>query len=171
MMLHVKNIMRRVDKTVHIDHPLTEAQLRMTKYGLDFIPVVDGDEIVGVLEKDDMFSESDATTHASNGDKVKDRLSGELVFCFETDTVETARDTMETSGRDRLIVVNGKNQLAGVLTRQMVEDKLKKQEVHSAGTETPMSDRKTNTGGRAHGDDPGKPANYSAAPFVNKDGK
>lgn len=170
MMLHVKNIMRSVDKTVHIDHPLTEAQLRMTKYGLDFIPVVDGDEIVGVLEKGDIFSESEATTHAPNGDKVKDRLSGELVFCYETDTVETARDTMETSGRDRLIVVDEKNQLAGVLTGQMVKDKLARQEMQSAGTEAPVSDRKTNTGGRAHGDNPGKPGNYSTTPFVNKDG-
>ena len=170
-MLKVKDIMRRVEQTVHVEHQLAEAHLRMTKYGLDFIPVVDGDEVVGILEKSALYFETETTTHAPNGDLVKDRLVGEVVFCYETDTVRTAEDLMMKSGRDSLIVVNGEKRLAGLLTARMVADNRERSETWPATDGRTAAERQTETAGRAKGESPGKPGNYSAEPYVNKNGE
>lgn len=169
-MQQVRNVMRRIEKTVHIDHPLTEAQLRMTKYGLDAIPVVDGDELVGLLEKSALFTESQTTTHAANGDKVKDRLTGEVVFCYDTDTIETASGVMEKSGRESLIVVDDEKRLLGLLTSEMIDDNRNRNEDRPVDGRAKTAERQAETSGMAKGNRPGKPGNYSAEPYVNKNG-
>lgn len=164
----VGHLMVSVNDFVHVDHDLREAGIRMKRLGVPFLPVVDGDELVGVLTARDIYSTApEAQEDGTRGVLVRDRLLSDLAFCYETDSLATAVQVMEEAAVHRLLVANHQSYLVGLITLEMITAEFRQSEsgpnIEAAG-ETP--DRIAETLGRAQGEADGHPWGYTVRPRI-----
>lgn len=162
-----KDLMRPLDEVVHIDQDLSDAQVRMQRFQTSFLPVVDGDEIVGILTARDIYGEPPATTSDASAAKVRDRLSRDVAFCYEADELETVKAVIHESGQRRLLVADEDHQLVGLLTLERVAAALRDCGPRRPPVPRRRPDRRlTKTAGRAKGADPGTIGVYAVKPKI-----
>ncbi|HZD25970.1 MAG TPA: CBS domain-containing protein [Alphaproteobacteria bacterium] len=121
-MPRVGDLMLEFEEVVHPDHPLEEAVTRMRRVGLRFLPVADGDEIVGVLSIatiDESFEEAAENDRISS---VHDHMLTAVAFCYVDDDPATARTVMEERGSPYLLVTDRQMRFHGVLAREAVAE-------------------------------------------------
>lgn len=165
----VRDLMRMTDETVHVEHHMDEALARMRRHDLSFLPVVDGDEIVGIVSAHEVQRRSSNPENPFAGENptIKDYLIGEVSFCYDDDELETAIKAMIDTGHGNLIVADRDNQLVGQITLEMITDhpwspKLRDLIIHA----NKLVDRQTATTGRARTGESGKPPVYAAKPHI-----
>ena len=108
--MRAADIMVPAHELVHPDQPLAEAAARMRDAGLELLPVVDGDELVGVI------TAAEAADRPGDGASVHDVMSTDIVFCYDRDDLPTTLKIVEESGHPRLLVLNAEWELVGLLT-------------------------------------------------------
>ncbi|MGF1605017.1 MAG: CBS domain-containing protein [Rhodothalassiaceae bacterium] len=113
------DIMRPPDGIVHVDHGLDEAMTRFKRNDSAFLIVMDGDEVVGHLRRDQLEPWGD------NGGVPRNEMVGNLMVpqirsCRQTDDLGTIRQIFEESGLDLLAVIDELNQLRGWIDRSDV---------------------------------------------------
>jgi len=116
--MRAADIMVPAHELVHPDQPLAEAAARMHDAGLGLLPVVDGDELVGVITAEDAAR----FDRPGDGTSVHDVMSTDIVFCYDQDDLPTALKIVEESGHPRLLVLNAEWELVGTLTAQAIRD-------------------------------------------------
>lgn len=155
----VAQVMRQSDEVVHLDHTLDEAAGRMRRHALTLLPVVDGDELVGVLSADSIANAKLGSSELPL--TVSDRMARDFAFCYDHDDVSTAKALMEEGELDNLIVVDIEGQPVGVVSAGdvagMVADKAALGRL-----------RRTGSAGRAKGNPPGAPGNYEMKPKLKR---
>jgi len=119
--MRAADIMVPAHELVHPDQPLAEAAARMRDAGLELLPVVDGDELVGVI------TAAEAADRPGDGASVHDVMSTDIVFCYDRDDLPTTLKIVEESGHPRLLVLNAEWELVGLLTAQTIRDAIKEQ--------------------------------------------
>lgn len=165
----VRDLMRAVNEVVHVDQDLYEAYVRMRHFQIPFLPVVDGDEIVGILTARDIYGAPHPAEDGIRAAKVRDHLTTEIAFCYENDDVETAKVVMDQSGHHRLLVTDSDENLVGLITLETITAALRH---HGSGrSSVPRSEpaeRIAETSGRAKVDKLGKPRTYALMPKIKK---
>lgn len=156
-------VMTRLTEVVHVDLDMDEAKARMEKLKIPLLPVVDGEEVIGVLTDSDIAS-SQNITRDRRRDRVGNHVSTEISFCFENDPVETAIRVMEESGHPRLLVINEKDKLVGVVTRGSIGE-WAHHSVPNANAEE-LTERTAQGPGRDTGGESGGPRSYSVKPVI-----
>lgn len=163
----VGDLMCRVDEVVHVDHDLHEASVRMRDSQAAILPVIDGDEIVGVLTARDIYGARRTGEECIETLKVRDHLSKEIAFCYEADDLETARSAMHDSGHHRLLVLDGERQLVGLITAERITSSSRERDPVRSAHRDPMSGaRLAETTVRAKGSRPGAPGVYAVRPKI-----
>lgn len=161
-MARVKDVMEWTDEIVPLDEDLAEAAARMRARGLPLLPVVDGDEIVGVLSVDDLVRVID---DAGAAPTVRDRLSPQIAYCYASDDLATARAVMDDSGREALLVTDEEAQLLGHVTREAVsEAELARPARHAMSSA--VRARTLPPRARAIGREAGHPTGYAIRPTL-----
>jgi CBS domain-containing protein len=169
-MLRVKDVMQSTSEVVHVDQSLHEAGLRMRDAGLPFLPVVDADEIVGVLSLEELAGEALDPESDLGKAKVREHLSTELAFCREDDELKAARALMQNTDHERLVVTDQERQLSGILTLASTIAALQQEDGNDAPRQrVNPAERLVDTPGRAKGDPDRQPEAYSAKPKIKKD--
>jgi CBS domain-containing protein len=94
----VRDIMSRQLALGHVDHSLAEAAKRMREADVGALPVVDGDELVGVVMDRDLVVR--ATTRCANPTtaRVSQAMTRHVVFCHESTSVGEAASLMARAG-------------------------------------------------------------------------
>jgi CBS domain-containing protein len=115
-MARVKDIMAREPATVHVDHSLAEAAMRMKEADVGALFVVDGDELVGVVTDRDLVIRGIAPGAAPSSAPVIDTITRHVVFCHENSSLEDAAVLMAQQRIRRLAVVDDDRELVGVLS-------------------------------------------------------
>jgi CBS domain-containing protein len=105
--------------TVHLDHDLAEALARMKQVKAPFLPVVDGDQVVGILTDTDLPAQV-ASPDDPDDLKVRDRMTPRVVFCFEDDGIEHVQGILDHFGLDRILVISRDRHPVGVIGRDDV---------------------------------------------------
>lgn len=166
----VKDLMRPTDEVVHVDQKLREAYVRMLRFQVPFLPVVDGDEIVGVLTARDIYSQPQANEKGIKAARVRDHLSRDIAFCYADDDVEMAKEVMQESGRHRLLVTDDQEHLVGLITLEAITAALREHGPRRPSEPQPeAAERIAETAaGRAKGDQPGQPKSYAVKPKIKK---
>ncbi len=102
--------------TLGPDAPLRHARTLMRENGINGLPIVEGDRVVGILTNRDLRYERvldqplrNAMTHEG------------LVTCPPGTDLETARDLMQEHRVEKLLVVDGDRRLCGLITFKDVE--------------------------------------------------
>ena len=163
----VRDRMRRLEEAVHMDQDLEEAAVRMRKAQVPFLPVVDGDEIVGILSARDLDAAPQQTERGSEPARARDHLSGDVAYCFEDDDLETAKSVMDESGHHRLLVVDREGILVGLITLEAIAGDV------PAGGAPPHAGpkagrRHVDTRGRAKGETHGRLVSYGVKPRIKR---
>ena len=110
--------------TISSKKTLDEALLIMSKYHISGVPVVDDGKLKGILTNRDIRFETDLSL------KVSDRMTDEkLITVKQGTTLDEAKNVLQKHRVEKLLVVDGKGNLTGLIT---VKDILKKQNFPNA---------------------------------------
>lgn len=119
----VRDIMREVVELLHPDHDLHEARRRMAASGDAMLPVVDGDEIVGVLTDNTLSrrfaSSRDEPSEAGPAAEahVRDDMRASIPICRPEETLVAAAAAIEREACPALLVINDADELVGIVGR------------------------------------------------------
>src|SRR6187455_2075994 len=115
--MKVKEIMTREVEVVHTENPVKDAAQKMRVRDIGFLPVFDGDELVGALTDRDIILRSTADGLDPNRRIGRDLVTSPIVYCFEDQDMEEAARLMEEHQIRRLVVMglDGKR-LVGVVS-------------------------------------------------------
>ncbi len=96
--------------TLSPDATIGEARAIMTRQNISGLPIVDRDQVVGILTNRDLrFHRVDET-------RIADVMTTELVTAPPDTTLETAKDTLHANKIEKLLLVHADGRLAGLIT-------------------------------------------------------
>jgi CBS domain-containing protein len=115
--MKVKEIMTREVEVVHTEDPVKEAAQKMRVRDIGFLPVFDGDQLVGALTDRDIILRSTADGLDPSRQIGRELVTAPIVYCFEDQDVEEAAKLMEEHQIRRLAVMGREgNRLVGVVS-------------------------------------------------------
>ena len=115
--MKLKEIMSSDVKVVGVNDTLQTAARKMRESDIGFLPVIDGDQLIGVLSDRDIIVRAIA-----QGANPKTMLGRELatspaIYCFEDQEIEEAAQLMHDNRIRRLVILNrGDKHVAGVVS-------------------------------------------------------
>lgn len=111
----VREIMSNSPTYLKPDATLKEAALKMAELDCGFIPVGDGERLLGTITDRDIAIRAIAKGKDSKT-LLKDIMSNKVLYVFEDDDIEKAAKSMEEQQVRRLIVLDKNKQLQGIIS-------------------------------------------------------
>jgi CBS domain-containing protein len=146
---------------IHPDHPLTEAIERMRRDRTEVLPVVDGDEMIGLLTLADASGDTTVWDIDPAKAAVRDVMQAEFVWCYEDEQLDRAAASLRDAGQKHGVVLNRDHELVGLIGADRLED--------AASNSSPTAEHASSTAGRAAGSADagrGQRSDYSVRPRV-----
>jgi CBS domain-containing protein len=115
--MKVKEVMTRDVEIIQPNDTLRVAAQKMRDRDIGFLPVYEGDELIGVVTDRDIVIR--ATASGTNPEAIlgRDIVTSPLVYCFEDQDVEAAARLMRENQIRRLVVLDrGNNRPVGVIS-------------------------------------------------------
>jgi CBS domain-containing protein len=113
--MKVSRLMTRDVEVLDPDDTLKDAAEKMGAADCGCLPVVDGDNLVGILTDRDITIRGVAEGREPAATRVREVMTRDVLFCFEDqDVVEAAKIMAENQIR-RLVVVDREGRLAGIV--------------------------------------------------------
>jgi IMP dehydrogenase len=92
-----------------------QARQLMTEQNVSGIPIVEGKKVVGILTNRDLkFLRDDSV-------KISDVMTKDIIKAPADTTLEQAKDILQKHRVEKLLLVNGKGELAGLITMRDIE--------------------------------------------------
>ncbi len=139
--MRVSEAMTPTHYDVHPDHPLRDALVRMREDAVAVLPVVDGDEVVGLLTLAEARGETTVWDVDPEKAAVRDVMTADFTWCYADEDIDRAKSLLEQSGQRCMPVVNRDHELVGMISAGGGKS--------SEGTTG--TSRQASTGGRAIG--------------------
>jgi len=115
--MNVKDIMTRDVEVVHPDDAIKEAARKMRDRDIGFLPVCDGDRLVGVVTDRDLILRGLAEGTDPGTNIGSDLMTSPVVYCFDDQDVKEATRLMEDHQIRRVAVLRREDKrLVGVLS-------------------------------------------------------
>ena len=115
--MKLKEIMTKEVEVVHPDDSTMEAARKMRNRDIGFLPICDGDRLVGVVTDRDLVLRSTAEGLDPNGSIGRDLMTSPVVYCFDDQDVKEAAKLMEEHQIRRVVVLDHKDKrLVGVVS-------------------------------------------------------
>ena len=108
-------------ETAEPDTPIRELAHRMRELAIGFIPIVEGDRLVGVITDRDIVLRGVSEAKDSETARARDLMSLEVVCCFQDESVEQARQLMAEHNVRRLPVIDRHHHLVGIIKLADIE--------------------------------------------------
>jgi CBS domain-containing protein len=102
-------------ETIRPGASVQEAAVRMRAFGVGFLPVISGDELVGVVTDRDLVTRALAGGLPGSRVPVSDVMTSNVVCCEAGTSVDTVARTMAVLQVRRLLVVGAGRRLVGVI--------------------------------------------------------
>jgi CBS domain-containing protein len=154
-----KDVMLPTTEVVHLDQSLLDAGIRLRRFQLPALPVVDGDEIVGLLTAEALEEQAAAPDNDLAETAVRDRMSAEVAFCRNDESVAAARRLIEAGGHSHLLVIDGKGRLCGLIAAHDLD-------AEAEGEAEAEDPHVVKTPGRATGSRLHQPPGFSVKPVI-----
>lgn len=115
--MKVNELMTKEVEVIHPDDSLKDAARKMRVRDIGFLPVCDGDRLVGAVTDRDLVLRSVAEGIDPNTSIGRDLVTSPIVYCYDDDDVEEAAKLMEQHQIRRIVAVSRKDKrLAGVVS-------------------------------------------------------
>ena len=109
--MKVKEIMTKEVEIVQPSDSLKEAAQKMRVRDVGFLPVCDGDRLVGVVTDRDIALRATAEGMDPNTSIGRDLLTNPIIYCFDDQDVKEAAELMEKHQIRRLAVLSRDDKL------------------------------------------------------------
>lgn len=116
MDMKVNEIMTSDFEKIASTSSLFEAAQRMKLSNIGFLPVQEGDKLIGLLTDRDLVIRGLAEGLDPRSTPVKEIISSDIVYCYEDESVEDAARLMEDNQVRRLIVVDHHQTPVGIVS-------------------------------------------------------
>lgn len=113
--MNVSQALVRDIGTAEVDTPLRELARRMRESGIGFMPILEGDKLVGVATDRDIAVRAVSESKDPETAVASDVMSIEVVCCLEDDTPEHVRELMAEHNLSRLPVIDRDHRLVGII--------------------------------------------------------
>jgi CBS domain-containing protein len=115
--MKVKDIMTKEVQVIHPGDSLEDAARKMGHHGIGFLPILEQDELVGVLTDRDIIVRGIAIGMNSDAALGRDLMTSPCISCFDDQNVREAANLMEQHQVRRLVVLSrDNNRLVGVVS-------------------------------------------------------
>ena len=114
--MRVGDVMTRDVETASLDMNMVEVANRMREFDIGILPVVSENAVVGVITDRDVTLRGIRQGITPEEIVVRDVMSPGVMWCYEDDVLTDAAKTMEDNRLRRLIVLDGRRRLAGLLS-------------------------------------------------------
>ncbi len=120
----VRDVMTSDVETIHPDQTIMEAAQKMKGRNVGPLPVMENNQIIGMLTDRDIAIRVVAEKKDANATKVRDILFGrEVICCFDDQEIHEAAKLMEDNEVRRLPVLNRDKNLVGILSLSDLAEK------------------------------------------------
>jgi CBS domain-containing protein len=114
--MKVNQIMTPKVETISPDSTTKEAARKMHDLHIGALPVIDGDQLVGIITDRDICCRVIATGRDAAMTKVHEVMQKDVTTCFEDQEITDAATVMMNHHIRRLAVLNRNNHMAGFLS-------------------------------------------------------
>jgi CBS domain-containing protein len=115
--MKLSDIMTREVEIIHPDDSLQTAAQKMRYRDVGFLPVCDGDRLIGVLTDRDIVLRAMADGVNPSKSLSREWLTTPIVYCYDDQDVEEAAQLMREHQIRRLIILGrGNKRLVGVVS-------------------------------------------------------
>jgi CBS domain-containing protein len=104
--MKVKDIMTSEVQVIHPDDTLQAAAEKMSSHDIGFLPVLEADQLVGVLTDRDLVLRGVAQGLHSDAMLGRELMTAPVIHCFEDQDVKEVAKLMEESQIRRLVVLS-----------------------------------------------------------------
>lgn len=111
----VKDIMRKA-VCVEPDVTLAVAARKLKEFNIGCVPVCSGKQVLGMLTDRDIAMRAVADGRSGETMTVREAMSVGALCCFEDDPVQTAETLMKTAHVRRLVVLDRRRHIAGIVS-------------------------------------------------------
>jgi CBS domain-containing protein len=112
----VKDVMSKNPTFLTGETTLKDASVAMSKIGCGFIPIQDGDELIGAVTDRDITIRATAEGKDPNKTFLKDIMTKGIKWCFEEDELSAAAAYMSEKHVHRLAVMDKNKRLTGIIS-------------------------------------------------------
>ena len=113
--MKVSAVMTKTPRIVHPDDTLQSAASMMCELDIGFLPVGEGDRLLGVVTDRDIAVRAVAAGREPRS-RIGDFMTQEVLYCFDDEEIETVMRNMAQVKVRRLAVVNRQKRLVGILS-------------------------------------------------------
>ena len=115
--MKVKEVMTRNIEVIQPNDSLQRAAQKMRDRDIGFLPVYEGDELIGVVTDRDIVIRATASGTSPEAILGREIVTSPLIYCFDDQDVEEAARLMRENRIRRLVVLDrGNNQPVGVVS-------------------------------------------------------
>jgi CBS domain-containing protein len=104
--MKVREIMTKEVQVIHPDDSLQAAAQKMSSHDIGFLPVLEADQMVGVITDRDLVLRGIAQGMNSTAMLGRDLMTSPVIYCFEDQDVKDAVKLMEESQIRRLVILS-----------------------------------------------------------------
>lgn len=110
----VRNVMTKTPEIFSPDMTLEQAAKKMLERDIGFLPIGENDRLIGAITDRDIVVRAVAKNLPA-GTSVRDIMTDEIRYCFETDAIDKAGQMMSDLQIRRLVVLNEDKRIVGII--------------------------------------------------------
>lgn len=114
--MQIKDVMTHGMEGIDASSTLIQAAEKMKVFDVGFLPVFEGDNLVGVITDRDIVVRGVAEGQDSRSTRVHDVMTSAIIHCLEDQDIQDAISIMEENQIRRLIVLDRNRQPVGVVS-------------------------------------------------------
>jgi len=114
--MKLKEIMTHDVEVIHPDDSLQTAAQKMRDRDIGFLPVCDGDRLIGTVTDRDMIVRVIAEGRDPKAMMGRNLATSPVIYCFEDQSVDEAARIMQEKQIRRLVILNRDKRLVGVVS-------------------------------------------------------
>jgi CBS domain-containing protein len=114
--MKLKEIMTHDVEVIHPDDSLQTAAQKMRDRDIGFLPVCDGDRLIGAVTDRDMIVRVIAEGRDPKAMMGRNLATAPVIYCFEDQSVDEAARIMQENQIRRLVILNRDKRLVGVVS-------------------------------------------------------
>ena len=114
--MKLREIMTSNVEVIHPDDTLQTAAEKMRDRDIGFLPVCDGDRLIGVLTDRDLITRALAEGMESKVMLGRDLVTSPAIYCFDDQSVDEAAKLMHDNQIRRLVILSRDKRMVGVVS-------------------------------------------------------
>jgi len=114
--MKLREIMTSNVEVIHPNDTLQTAASKMHDRDIGFLPVCDGDRLIGVLTDRDLITRALAEGMESKAMLGRDLVTSPAIYCFDDQSVDEAAKLMHDNQIRRLVILSRDKRMVGVVS-------------------------------------------------------